>query len=179
MGLVGRGSWEGMAAGALGVAAMTLAEKVEQAVTGRPDSHVPGRVLERLTGLPEVPGAQPRLRTLGMHVGQAVALGALRGIMAESGLRGPWSSAMFTVIRLTNDQVLENATGVGAPPWTWPRDELLVDLAHKSVYGFVTGAVADALASRHGPGPGGLHAQQRAGRQADVGPVPRSQAAAS
>jgi hypothetical protein len=52
---------------------------------------------------------------------------------------------MFTVVRLTADQTQENITGVGAPPWTWPRDELVIDLLHKSVYGFVTGVVADRL----------------------------------
>jgi hypothetical protein len=44
-----------------------------------------------------------------------------------------------------NDQSLENATGVGAPPWTWPWDEQAIDIAHKAVYAFVTGAVADLL----------------------------------
>ncbi len=29
---------------------MTLGEKAEQGLTGRPDSYVPARVLERLTG---------------------------------------------------------------------------------------------------------------------------------
>ena len=66
--------------------------------------------------------------------------------MAEGGLRGPWASAMFTVVRLTADQTQENITGVGAPPWTWPRRELLIDLFHKGIYGFVTGLVADRLA---------------------------------
>ena len=81
-----------------------------------------------------------------MHWGQGIALGALRGVMAEGGLRGPWASAMFTVVRLTADQTQENITGVGAPPWTWPRGELLIDLLHKGVYGFATGVVADRLA---------------------------------
>jgi len=31
--------------------------------------------------------------------------------MAQVGLRGLVASAMFTVLRLTNDQILENATG--------------------------------------------------------------------
>jgi hypothetical protein len=31
-------------------------------------------------------------------------------------------------------------------PWTWPRRELLIDLFHKGIYGFVTGLVADRLA---------------------------------
>jgi hypothetical protein len=73
-------------------------------------------------------------------------LGALRGVMAEGGLRGPWASAMFTLVRLTADQTQENITGVGAPPWTWPRSELPIDLLHKAIYGFATGVVADRLA---------------------------------
>ena len=85
-----------------------------------------------------------------MHVGMAAGVGALRGVMAFAGLRGPWASAMFTVVRLTADQTVENWTGVGAPPWTWPRDELLVDVAGKAVYAFVTGAVADRLAAAAG-----------------------------
>jgi hypothetical protein len=48
-------------------------------------------------------------------------------------------------LRLLNDQALENATGVGAPPWTWPVNEQVVDLLHKAVYAFATGAVADML----------------------------------
>jgi hypothetical protein len=49
-------------------------------------------------------------------------------------------------VRLTADQTQENITGVGAPPWTRPRDELVINLLHKSDYGFVTGVVADRLA---------------------------------
>ncbi|MEU1125117.1 hypothetical protein ABZ371_16515 [Streptomyces sp. NPDC005899] len=107
-----------------------------------------------------------------MHYGQGALLGVLRSVMAHAGLRGPLASAKFTVVRLTNDQILENATGVGAPPQTWPRTELVVDLLHKAVYAFVTGVVADALAARSGPGPGQLHAAMRTGRYPDVGRVP-------
>ena len=169
-----RAVWEGLLSGLAGAAAMTAAEKIEQRFTGRPDSYVPARVLERLTGRPEQPHRQPRVLNLAMHFGQGALAGVLRSVMAHAGLRGPWSSAMFTVVRLTNDQILENATGVGAPPQTWPRRELAVDLAHKTVYGFTTGAVADALAARTGPGPGQLHAAKVPGRHSDVGPLPRS-----
>ena len=135
----------GALAGLAGVAVMTAAEKVEQAATRRPDSMVPGRTLERVLGLHPEQGPALRRRMWAMHVGTAAGVGVVRGLMAFAGLRGPWASAMFTVVRLTVDQTLENGTGVGAPPWTWPRDELLVDLAGKAVYGFVTGAVADRL----------------------------------
>ncbi|RKT87188.1 hypothetical protein SAMN05421805_102401 [Saccharopolyspora antimicrobica] len=115
---------------------------------------------------------EPTGMNLLMHLGQGVLLGALRGAMAHAGLRGPFSSAMFAVVRLTNDQTLENATGVGVPPWTWPRDELAVDLIHKAVYAIATGLVADRLAARTGSGPGQRHAQRVPGRHADVGPPP-------
>lgn len=52
---------------------------------------------------------------------------------------------MHTQLRLSIDQTLENLTGVGAPPWTWPREELIIDLVHKTVYALATGAAADAL----------------------------------
>ncbi|MGW0531131.1 hypothetical protein [Streptomyces sp. NPDC003032] len=168
-----RALWQGLVAGTAGVAVMTLGEKAEQRLTGRPDSHVPARTLERLIGMREYPGRQPVLVNLAMHVGQGAALGVLRSVMAHAGLRGSWSSAQFAVVRLTNDQILENATGVGAPPPTWPRRELVIDLLHKTVYAFATGAVADALAARSGPGPGQRHAAMRPGRHADVGPLPR------
>jgi hypothetical protein len=140
------GVWKGLLAGTGGVAVMTLIEKLEQRLTGRPDSYMPAHTLERLLGLPRRADRERRGLNLGMHVGQGVLLGALRGLMAEGGLRGAGGSAMFAVIRLANDQTLENLTGQGAPPWTWPRDELVIDLLHKSVYGFTTGLIADALA---------------------------------
>jgi hypothetical protein len=111
-----------------------------------------------------------------MHVGMGAGVGALRGVMAFAGLRGPWSSAMFTAVRLTADQTVENWTGVGAPPWTWPRDELLVDVAGKAIYAFVAGAVADRLAAAAGVSPGQRHAELAGGgRLHDVGPVPGGQ----
>jgi hypothetical protein len=80
-----------------------------------------------------------------MHWSQGVLLGAVRGVMAQRGLRGPAGSFLCMNLRLLTDQTLENATGVGAPPWTWPSDEQVIDLLHKGVYACVTGAIADRL----------------------------------
>ena len=142
----------GLVAGLAGVAAMTAAEKLEQAITRRPNSYVPAHTLERLLRLPHKPDAERRGLNWAMHWGQGILLGATRGLMAERGLRGPVGSFLFLNLRLLNDQSLENATGVGAPPWTWPRDEQAVDIAHKAVYAFVTGVVADRLVRDPGAG---------------------------
>jgi hypothetical protein len=157
----------------VGAIVMTAGEKLEQRWTRRPDSYVPAITLQRLAGLRE---AEDRWANLGMHLGQGALLGVLRGVMAAAGLRGPWASGMFWVVRLTNDQLLENATGVGAPPWSWPRRELVVDLLHKGTYAFTTGLVADVLAVRRGPGPGQVHAALRPGRRPHVGPRAREAA---
>ncbi len=135
----------GLLAGAAGVAAMTLAEKVEQSFTGRPNSYVPAHTLERLLGLPAKPDRDRLGLNWAMHWGQGIALGAVRAWMAKRGFGGPFGSFLFLNLRLLNDQSLENATGVGAPPWTWPKDEQAIDVAHKAVYAFVAGAVADLL----------------------------------
>jgi hypothetical protein len=171
--VLGRAVGSGVLAGMTGVAVMTAAEKLEQVVTGRPDSLVPGRAAERLLGLAPATQSGVRPRMWVMHVGMAAGVGALRGVMAFAGLRGPWASLMFTVVRLTADQTVENWTGVGAPPWTWPRDELVVDVAGKAVYAFVTGLVADRLAASAGVSPGQRHAELAGGRRVHgVGPVP-------
>lgn len=135
---------EGIIAGLAGVAAMTAAEKVEQLVTGRPDSYVPGRALAHLLRLPGRNDDRIGRNHL-MHWGTGIVLGALRGVMASRGMRGPRASLLHTVGRLSTDQALENITGVGSPPWTWPAKELVIDVGHKAVYGFVTGWVADRL----------------------------------
>jgi hypothetical protein len=93
----------GLAGGLIGTSVMTVAEKLEQLVTKRPNSYVPAQTLAAL---------------------------------------------LFTPVRLTVDQTLENATGVGRPPWTWPREELVIDVAHKAVYAPATGAAVDRLTRR-------------------------------
>ncbi|MDP9443168.1 MAG: hypothetical protein M3P83_01945 [Actinomycetota bacterium] len=134
----------GLAAGAAGVAAMTLAEKVEQTFTRRPNSYVPAETLRRLV---RWRGRDDHATgtNLMMHWGQGILLGAVRGVMSERGLRGPVASHLLLNLRLLNDQLLENVTGAGAPPWTWPSNEQVIDILHKSVYAYVTGLVADLL----------------------------------
>ena len=144
--MLGRAALRGALAGLAGTAAMTLAEKVEQSVTHRPDSYVPARTLTALTTRRRLPGsARPPVRNHLMHWGTGALVGALRGVWSASGLRGWRASAWHTSVRLATDQTLENATGVGSPPWTWSRRDQVVDLGGKAVYSFVTGVVADRL----------------------------------
>ncbi|HLK95925.1 MAG TPA: hypothetical protein VK365_09345 [Nocardioidaceae bacterium] len=139
LGAAGRG----VVAGLLGVAVMTAAEKVEQQVTHRPDSYVPARALLTLVGRRPAPDARPPAWNHAMHWGTGATLGALRGVWAVLGMRGPRASVAHTVVRLAFDQTIENATGVGAPPHTWPPREQVVDVMHKAAYSLATGLLAD------------------------------------
>ena len=67
------GAGKGLVAGAVGVAVMTLGEKVEQAFTHRPNSFVPAHTLERLLGVSTKPDGQRRGFNLAMHWGQGIA----------------------------------------------------------------------------------------------------------
>lgn len=142
-----RGTKNGVIAGAIGTAAMTISEKIEQAITGRPNSFIPAHTLERFLGLPTKPDNERRMLSWIAHWGLGTLPAALRGIMAEAGMRGPLASALFFVTRMTTDETMENVAGVGKPPWSWGRQLATIDVLHKAVYAFATGAVADRLAT--------------------------------
>jgi hypothetical protein len=135
----------GAVSGLLAVAVMTAGEKAEQALTQRPDSYVPARTLLTLLGQHPSDRDRPWAWNQAMHWGTGALVGALRGLWAVTGMRGPRASAMHAVLRLSFDQTLENATGVGAPPQSWPAREQAWDFAHKAVYSIATGMIADRL----------------------------------
>ncbi|MVA77083.1 hypothetical protein GC722_13760 [Auraticoccus sp. F435] len=152
---IGRAAATGALAGLAGAAVMSLGEKLEQALTSRPDSYVPARTLLTLLGRHPGDDERPVVWNHVMHFGTGAVLGAVRGVWAATGIRGPYANAWHTVVRLAFDQTLENGTGAGAPPPSWPRREQAVDVLHKAVFSVVTGMVADrllrpALRSRRG-----------------------------
>lgn len=139
------GALRGTASGLAGAAVMTASELAEQALTKRPNSFVPARALRALTGRPSSDARQSAVWNHAMHWGTGALLGALRGGWSVVGIRGTSATAMFAVVRFAFDQTVENTTGVGAPPTSWPKRELAVDLLHKAVYAVTTSVVADAV----------------------------------
>ncbi|RJT76918.1 hypothetical protein D6T63_15755 [Arthrobacter cheniae] len=135
----------GAVAGLAGAAVMVVGEKIEQAITRRPNSYVPARALLTLLGQHPGEDAKPLVWNHLMHYGTGAALGALRGVWAVTGLRGTHANAWHTVIRLGFDQTIENATGASAPSATWPTSERTVDVLHKAVFSVVTGMIADRV----------------------------------
>ncbi|MBV9195004.1 MAG: hypothetical protein JO168_12735 [Solirubrobacterales bacterium] len=106
---------------------MIAASKLEQSLTDRPNSYIPAHTLAHLLRLPDA-DSDRWVRNMVMHYASGAIAGSLRGVMSAANLRGRFASLMHLNLRLSFDQTLENATGVGAPPWTQPRDELVIDL---------------------------------------------------
>lgn len=80
--------WQGLVSGAAGATVMTLGEKVEQRFTGRPDSFVPARVLQRLTGATERSADRSRAANWTMHLGRGALIEVLRSVMAHAAVVG-------------------------------------------------------------------------------------------
>lgn len=160
--IIGKGARNGMLADLAGTVAMTLSEKAEQAITGRPNSYIPAHVMERILGRETKRDKERRWLNWVAHWGLGTVPAALRGVMAEGGMRGPMADAMFFASRLTTDETMENVTGVGKPPWSWPVKLASIDMLHKAVYAFATGMVADRLAKTPPPlaQPSGGHGPQ-------------------
>ena len=122
---------------------MAFSQKIEQVFTDRPNSLVPGYTLRSMFGLRALPESQMDSWNWAMHYGEGALAGGIRGVMTLYGVSGFFANFMFTGIRLLIDQTAENATGVGAMPWTWPQQEQILDVLHKGVFAFVTGWLAD------------------------------------
>ncbi len=138
----------GVAAGAVGTAAMTVSELLEMAVSGREASKVPGKVGAHLT-----PGKDPGLDAdveqlnTAVHWVHGVTMGGLRGALDLAGLRVPQASIAHFALLWGGDAVLYRVLGIAEVPWRWTIDELATDLLHKGVYAAATGAAYEALSS--------------------------------
>jgi hypothetical protein len=142
-----RGVVRGMAAGAVGTVALTVAEQWDMKVTGRTSSDVPGQVGAHL-----LPGKDPHsavdvaaLNT-SVHWVHGISMGALRGVLDAAGVRGSRATAAHFAVLWGGDAALYKALGIAESPWNWSGSELASDVISKSVYAVITGAVYDQLA---------------------------------
>ncbi|MDQ3644236.1 MAG: hypothetical protein M3356_01840 [Actinomycetota bacterium] len=129
----------GLAAGAIGTVALTVAEKLEMKVTGREASAVPGQVGTKLSGHePETnPALVKRLDPI-VHWGHGIGLGAVRGLLDVAGLGALAATLVFYPIVFAGDATLYRVLGIAPAPWRWTRAELATDLFGKGILAFAT-----------------------------------------
>ncbi|WP_093802151.1 hypothetical protein [Streptomyces sp. Wb2n-11] len=134
----------GLAAGAVGTVVLTLSETIEQRLTGREDSRVPGQVGAALTGRKGDEAAAGKLNTP-VHWMHGTTMGAARGALALTGLGPVAATAAHYAVVWGGDVTLYRGLGIAPWPWKWQKQELATDLFHKGVYAIATGVAFKIL----------------------------------
>ena len=157
----------GLAAGAVGTAAMDLVQYAEErlgggqtpfrdwefgGVDGWDGAPAPAQVGKRLVeGLfqTRLPDDRANLVNNVMHWGYGIAWGAAFGILAGSARspRSRWGPPFGATVWLSGYAVLP-ATGLYEPLWKYDVGTLAKDLAHHLVYGTATASAFSAPCSR-------------------------------
>ncbi len=103
---VGEAVTKGLGAGLIGTVALTLSETTEMAVTGREGSLVPGEVGNKLFG--REPGDDPNLERTSqiVHWAHGLSMGAVRGLVGLTGLRGAPATAVHFAAMWGGDAAL-------------------------------------------------------------------------
>lgn len=136
----------GLMAGLIGTVVMTVTETVDIRVTGREPSTVPGQVGIKVLG--RDPDQEPRLKGVSttVHWLHGITMGALRGLLALTGLGAVLATVVHFVLVWSGDALTYKALGIAPMPWGWSRRELATDLFHKAVYAVATGVAYELLA---------------------------------
>jgi uncharacterized protein YndB with AHSA1/START domain len=129
----------GMLAGLAGAAAMSVSTHAEMRLRGRPPSDAPAKALARVL---RVKAGGRRAQALGTagHVGTAVSLGAVRGLLDPAGAGPRTGGAILFAMAMTPDAAVVPALGAAPPPWKWTRTEAFISVLHHAVFAAATNA---------------------------------------
>ena len=138
----------GLAAAAVGTAAMTSAQVWLYGITGGEESETPAKVGEKILGALGVKvrkEQRPALNTA-MHALYGTSWGLPFGVLfGRGGPTGPAKGLVFGLNVWLASLVELPALGVAPPPWKQPPAALAQDLAFHLVYGTATAAAYEAF----------------------------------
>jgi uncharacterized membrane protein len=145
-------AWRGLAAAAIGTAAMTTAQTSYLQLTGGEASSAPGEIGSRIINgvlKRKVPRDKWRTVNEGMHLLYGTQWGLPFGLAVGSRRSGPRAGdgiALGLAVWAIGLAELP-ALGLAPPPWKQSPADLASDLGFHLVYGFATGAAYEALAA--------------------------------
>ena len=137
----------GLAAGAIGGTAMSVATNLEMRIRGREPSRVPVQTIERFLPLDLSRRQEERLATVG-HVISSAGFGLLRGLLEATSASAAFANAAFAAAAFSPDFVVIPAIGGAPPPWRWRLVELVTSAVHHGVYASTTVSVYEWLRRR-------------------------------
>jgi len=138
---------DGLVAGFLGTAAMTVSSTIEARLRGRAPSTAPARATAKALGIRAFDSdlAQARFNDLS-HWGYGTGWGVVRGILGATGLAPARATAAHGLIFAGTPAVTLPALDVAPPFVFWGRKEVAIDLLHHAVYAVATGVAYELVA---------------------------------
>ena len=138
---------DGLVAGFLGTAAMTVSSTVEQHVRGRAASSAPADATAKVLGIAEFTddAAKERFSFLshwGYGTGWGVVRAALGAVLPPKAATATHLAAIWG-----NEQVMLPALDVAPPITMWRSKEIAIDAWHHVVYATATGATYELLST--------------------------------
>jgi hypothetical protein len=129
---------KGLAAGLVGTAAMTVSSTIEMKIRGRKPSTAPARAAAKVFGVEPV-GEREKTRFSNIvHWSYGTSWGAVRGLIAALGLRGPTAATAHLAAVWGSELVMLPTLGVAPPVTEWGAEEVAIDLWHHVVYATAT-----------------------------------------
>ena len=143
---------DGLVAGFLGTAAMTVSSTLEARLRHRRASSAPARAAAKALGIAEFEDdiARARFNDLA-HWGYGTGWGVVRGLLGASGLPAPKATAAHGAAIWGSAAVTLPALDIAPPFVFWGRREVAIDLLHHSVYAVATGVAYELIARAQAP----------------------------
>ena len=131
---------DGLVAGLLGTAAMTVSSTIEARLRGRAASSAPARATAKALGIAEFDSDLARARFNDLsHWGYGTGWGVVRGLLGASGLPPAKATAAHGAAVWSSAAVTLPALEVAPPVVFWPREDIAIDVFHHAVYAIAAG----------------------------------------
>ena len=139
---------DGLVAGFLGTAAMTVSSTVEARLRRRAPSTAPARATAKALGIRafESDLAEARFNDLS-HWGYGTGWGVVRGLLGATGMPPAKATAAHGAAVWGSAAVTLPALEVAPPFVFWGRTEVAIDVFHHAVYALATGLAYEVVAA--------------------------------
>jgi hypothetical protein len=146
---------DGLVAGFIGTAAMTVSSTLEARLRGRAPSTAPARATAKALGIADFEDdiARARFNDLS-HWGYGTGWGVVRGLLGATGMPARKATAAHGAAIWGSAAVTLPALEIAPPFVFWGKEEVAIDLFHHTVYAVATGVAYELVAggrrNRHG-----------------------------
>jgi hypothetical protein len=139
---------DGIVAGFLGTAAMTVSSTIEARLRHRAASSAPARATAKALGIREFDSdlAKARFNDLS-HWGYGTGWGIVRGVVGAAGVSPGKATAAHGAVVWGSAAATLPALEVAPPFVFWGREEIAIDLFHHAVYAVATGLAYELVAA--------------------------------